>query len=206
MLARGAGAEVRAGDEDRRAGVLGLVEDEVGVVPPLGEQPRAEAGALDALQPLAGDDLVGVDVGAVERDGPPGDDRGRGSIRLAPRPALAKRPSDGGGSGHGRRDEVRAPAAALAALEVAVRGGGAALARPRAGRGSSPRHIEQPGSRHSKPARSKILSRPSASACAFTRREPGTTSARRPAFTCAPVERRRGAPAGPRSASSCRSR
>jgi hypothetical protein len=39
------------------------------------------------------------------------------------------------------------------------------------------RHIEQPGSRHSKPASRKILSRPSRSACSLTRPEPGTTSA-----------------------------
>ena len=39
------------------------------------------------------------------------------------------------------------------------------------------RHIEQPGSRHSKPASRKILSRPSFSASAFTRPEPGTTMA-----------------------------
>ena len=39
------------------------------------------------------------------------------------------------------------------------------------------RHIEQPGSRHSKPAALKIRSSPSASACSFTRPEPGTTMA-----------------------------
>src|SRR5215472_6945444 len=39
------------------------------------------------------------------------------------------------------------------------------------------RHIEQPGSRHSKPALRKILSRPSASACSFTKPEPGTIMA-----------------------------
>ena len=43
--------------------------------------------------------------------------------------------------------------------------------------GFMPRHIEQPASRHSKPASMKILSRPSCSACAFTRPEPGTTIA-----------------------------
>ncbi len=37
--------------------------------------------------------------------------------------------------------------------------------------------MEQPGSRHSKPASRNTLSRPSASACALTRPEPGTTSA-----------------------------
>ena len=39
------------------------------------------------------------------------------------------------------------------------------------------RHIEQPGSRHSKPALRKILSSPSDSACALTRPEPGTIMA-----------------------------
>mmetsp|Transcript_3665 Transcript_3665/g.7812 ORF Transcript_3665/g.7812 Transcript_3665/m.7812 type:complete len:240 (+) Transcript_3665:1090-1809(+) len=39
------------------------------------------------------------------------------------------------------------------------------------------RHIEQPGSRHSKPASSRMMSRPSSSACSFTRPEPGTTIA-----------------------------
>ena len=36
---------------------------------------------------------------------------------------------DGGGGGHGGRDQVRAAALALPAFEVAVAGGGAALAR-----------------------------------------------------------------------------
>ncbi len=49
-----------------------------------------------------------------------------------------------------------------------------------------PRHIEQPAARHSKPAAVKMRSRPSASASAFTRMEPGTTMARMPAETCRP--------------------
>ena len=40
-----------------------------------------------------------------------------------------------------------------------------------------PKHIEHPGSLHSKPASMNTLSKPSASACAFTRPEPGTTIA-----------------------------
>ena len=48
-----------------------------------------------------------------------------------------------------------------------------------------PRHIEQPGSRQSKPAFLKIVSSPSASACAFRLPEPGTTIAdTRSATTC----------------------
>src|SRR6202158_642938 len=38
-------------------------------------------------------------------------------------------------------------------------------------------HIEQPGSRHSKPASRNTLSSPSASASRFTRSEPGTIQA-----------------------------
>ena len=63
-----------AGDEDRRSCVLGLVEHEVAVVAPFGEEPRAEPGSLDALQPVRRDDLIGVDVGAVEWNGSPSDD------------------------------------------------------------------------------------------------------------------------------------
>src|SRR5579862_2928934 len=48
------------------------------------------------------------------------------------------------------------------------------------------RHIEQPGSRHSKPALTKILSRPSASACSLTRPEPGTIIALTLALTVLP--------------------
>ncbi len=43
--------------------------------------------------------------------------------------------------------------------------------------GFMPRHIEQPGSRHSKPASMNILSSPSSSAWCLTRPEPGTTIA-----------------------------
>ena len=46
-----------------------------------------------------------------------------------------------------------------------------------------PRHIEQPGSRHSNPAATKILSNPSASACFLTGYEPGTHNARKPDLT-----------------------
>src|SRR5664279_5217165 len=48
------------------------------------------------------------------------------------------------------------------------------------------RHIEQPGSRHSKPASVKTLSRPSATASRLTVSEPGTTQARTPGATLRP--------------------
>ena len=67
MLARRARAEVLARREDRRARELGAVEREVGILAPLEEEALGEARALDPLEELLGDDLVGVDVRAVER-------------------------------------------------------------------------------------------------------------------------------------------
>ena len=52
--------------------------------------------------------------------------------------------------------------------------------------GFIPRHIEQPAPRHSKPAARKISSSPSASACSFTRPEPGTIMALTRALTVLP--------------------
>ena len=74
FAARSAG-EVFAGDEYLRALVARIVEHErrIGiagrVAAPVEEEELAVAGALDALQKLLGNDLVGVDVGAVERRG-----------------------------------------------------------------------------------------------------------------------------------------
>ena len=74
VLAGAAAAEVLSGDEDLGALVVVLVEDEVGVglagvgafldAAPVVEEEVAVAGALDALEELLGDDLVGVDVGS----------------------------------------------------------------------------------------------------------------------------------------------
>ena len=61
VLARGAAAEVAPGDQDRVR-----LELDLAVADPVVEEELAEAGALDPLQELLRDDLVGVDVGAVE--------------------------------------------------------------------------------------------------------------------------------------------
>ena len=61
VLAARAAAEVAPGDEDRVARQV-----PVGLLGPVVEQELAEARALDALEELLGDDLVGVDVVAVE--------------------------------------------------------------------------------------------------------------------------------------------
>mmetsp|Transcript_59889 Transcript_59889/g.168801 ORF Transcript_59889/g.168801 Transcript_59889/m.168801 type:complete len:222 (-) Transcript_59889:1100-1765(-) len=52
------------------------------------------------------------------------------------------------------------------------------------------RHMEQPGSRQSKPASRKTLSRPSSSAWRFTRPEPGTIIAWTPSATFRPLAMR----------------
>mmetsp|Transcript_14019 Transcript_14019/g.39943 ORF Transcript_14019/g.39943 Transcript_14019/m.39943 type:complete len:282 (+) Transcript_14019:801-1646(+) len=49
------------------------------------------------------------------------------------------------------------------------------------------RHMEHPGSLQSNPASRRILSRPSSSACFFTRPEPGTTMAWTPSATFRPL-------------------
>src|SRR5690349_17070799 len=67
VLARRAGAEVGARDQDRRPFVLRLVEHEGGVLAPGGEQALAEAGPAHLLEVLSRDDLVGVDVAAAQR-------------------------------------------------------------------------------------------------------------------------------------------
>ena len=103
-------------------------------------------------------------------------------------------PATRGGGGDGGRDQVGAPALALPALEVAVGGRGAALARARAGRGSCPGTSSSRRSRHSAPAAVKTSSRPSSSACSLTRIEPGTTSIRTPSATCAALEHVGGGP------------
>src|SRR5690606_21881387 len=195
VLARGAAAEVLARQQHAGALVAREVEHEVRVdrpraavlprlahvqVAPLVEQVRAEAGALDRLEELLGDDLVGVDVGAVQR----GDQAGVGGEGFHwrfPQAWTSSRTST--------KWPATAAAAAIAGLTRWVRP--PAPWRPSKLRleveaqcspapslsGFIARHIEQPGSRHSKPASMNTLSRPSASAWALTRPEPGTTSA-----------------------------
>ena len=78
VLAARAAAEIVAGDQDLRLAVGRLVEDEIRVlravvvVAHLGEQALAEAGALDRLQVVLGDDHVGVDIDHRQRRGDAG--------------------------------------------------------------------------------------------------------------------------------------
>ena len=161
-----------------------LVEDEVGLVlAPVEEQELAEAGALDALQELLRDDLVGVDVGAVERR-----DGGRSGGRTAPSvPApvatSTRWPGDRGRGGHLRATPGgcgrRGPGGPRSCGSTSTRS-----ARRAAGcRGSCRGTSSSRRSRHSKPASVKTRSRPSRSACGFTSLEPGTTIARHASAT-----------------------
>ncbi len=138
------------------------VEDEfgfgfaVGLEAPVVEEELAETGALDALQKLLGNDLVGIDVHAIERDDDPVCCE---TVPLAVLPVahVGEVAGDGGGGGHCGADEMRASVASLAAFEIAIAGGGATLTRLEHV-GIHARHIEQPDSRHSKPASLKISS------------------------------------------------
>ena len=102
-----------------------LVEDRVarqipaGLLGPVVEEELTEAAALDALEELLGNDLVGVDVTAIEVADPPAITL-IGSICSAPVANVDEMAFDRGGGRHLRGDEVGAPAAALASLEVAV--------------------------------------------------------------------------------------
>mgnify|MGYP000750722315 CR=1 FL=1 len=69
VFSRRSGTEVGAGDEDHRLGVLPAIEDEarvrltLGILCPIPEEERSKAGALNALEELLRNDLVGVDIG-----------------------------------------------------------------------------------------------------------------------------------------------
>src|SRR6478736_4297703 len=193
VLARGAAAEVLAREQDARALVLRPVQHELRIVAPGGEQPFGVARALDRLQVLLRDDLVGIDVGAIERRNQAVQDgelfHQRHSRTSTKWPAIAAAAAIAGLTRCVRPPSPCRPSKLRFEVEAQ---------RSPAPRRSSfmPRHIEQPGSRHSKPASRNTLSRPSFSACSFTTPEPGTTIAwrmfgamRRP-FTTAAARRR----------------
>src|SRR6476661_8648388 len=175
-------AEVGAGQQDRRPVVAAVVHDEVRVLTPRVEQERPEPRALHALQVLRRDDLVGVDVGAVQRQRGPLDaadlfhHRSSGVVKW---PAIAVAAAT-----RGLTKWVRPPLpwrpSKLRLLVEALRSPGCRMS------GFIPRHIEQPAPRQSKPAAEKTSSRPSCSACIFTATLPGTTSARIPSATRRP--------------------
>src|SRR5215213_4317389 len=146
MLARGAATEVLACEQDAGALVLRPVQHELRIVAPGGEQAWREAGALDRLQVLLRDDLVGVDVGAVERCHQSIQYRElihqRHCLISTKCPAIAAAAAIAGLTRCVRPPSPCRPSKLR--LEVDAQ-------RSPAPRRSSfiPRHIEQPGSRHS---------------------------------------------------------
>src|ERR1019366_7542771 len=74
MLARGPTAEVFPRDKDRGLGVARRVQHKIGNLfsvarkAPVVEQEFPESRALDALQKLLGNDLIGVHVHLIKRD------------------------------------------------------------------------------------------------------------------------------------------
>ena len=77
MFARRSDPEPRTGDEDPGTDVALLIQNEVRVVAPLAEEASAKARPLHTLQPVRGDDLIGVDVRSLQRDGAALDDANR---------------------------------------------------------------------------------------------------------------------------------
>src|SRR5439155_11195194 len=130
----------------------------------------------DALQELLRDDLVGIDVGAVEHGRARGDAAERLHAALPTACGSTKCPARAAAAASaGLTRGVRPPAPwrpSKFRFDVdAQRSPGARMS------GFMPRHIEQPALRHSKPAALKTTSSPSFSAASFTEVEPGTTLA-----------------------------
>src|SRR6185437_14077280 len=119
---------------------------------PVVEQKLAVAGPLDPLQELLGDDLVGVDVRAVEhRDAPrhPRDGLHPSSRTSTNRPATAAAAAIAGLTRCVRPPLPWRPSKLRFEVD-AQRSPGASTS------GFMPRHIEHPARRHSKPASTKI--------------------------------------------------
>src|SRR4029077_19133618 len=174
VLARGAAPEVGTSDEDGRALELRAVEREIVVLRPVPEEELTVARALDPLEELLRDDLVGVDVVAIERGDRPGDHvemlHQTSSLTSTREPATAAAAAISGLIRCVRASRPWRPSKLRLEVE-ATRSFGPAMS------GFIPRHIEHPALRHSKPASANTRSRPSASASALTRIDPGTTSA-----------------------------
>src|SRR5207245_1911470 len=189
-LARGAAAEVLGGDDDPGSAVRRLVQDEVG---PLGavateahvvkQEARVLGNAPVLAEEARRDHAIGVDVREIDRHADGGDARKRFHV-YAPRVRTSvSRPVTAAAAAiAGDMRCVRAPLPwrpSKLRFDVDATRSPAAAVSP-----FIPTHIEQPASRHSKPASTKTRSRPSASAARLISPDPGTihagTTARRP--------------------------
>src|SRR5256886_2136557 len=100
MLPRRTTPEVRTGHQHRCMPIPRSVQDEIAVAPPVVEEKRAEAGPLDPLEELLGNDLVGVDVHPVEGGENAGDAGKR--FHSVEFPNVHEMTGDGGRRGHRR--------------------------------------------------------------------------------------------------------
>src|SRR5436190_3099605 len=178
VLARGAAAEVPPGGQDRVAR-----QHPPGLLGPVVEEELAEARALHSLEELLGDDLVGVDVGAVQDRDAAVDDGDRlhqlHSLMSTKWPSTAAAAAIWGETRWVRPPRPWRPSKLRFEVD-AQRSPGWRMS------GFIPRHIEQPAVRHSKPADLKTSSSPSSSASTFTCWEPGTTIPRTESATRRP--------------------
>src|SRR6185295_10653170 len=67
MLARRAATKILARDENRRAFVTRFVENERWIRTPVVKQKLTKPRTLDTFEELLRDDLIGIDVGSIER-------------------------------------------------------------------------------------------------------------------------------------------
>ena len=67
VLTRGTGAEVGAGHQNATVLVGLLVQDELGVLAPVGEERVVEAGLGHALEVDRGDNLIGINIRRTQR-------------------------------------------------------------------------------------------------------------------------------------------
>ena len=186
-FARAAAAEVAPGDQDRRAAIARLVQDEVRVLgcrPCCSGWPRTPSGRdrLWPATPAAGCGMI-TSVSTFSRGSGAATpvEHGEGFHGVLP-----VRP-DGAGRRCCRRSPPRPPSPGWRGGCARRAPGGRRNCGSRSKRSAGPApprsplaatHCEQPGSRQSKPAARNIRSSPSASAACMTLSDPGTTQAR----------------------------
>src|SRR5262249_44150577 len=137
VFARRAATEILTGQKNACAAIPWLIQGKgrirfaLAIIAPVKEQDVAITRALNTLEKLFGDDLVGIDVVALKH-GHVSRMNNKAlhskSVLVMPVAHVNKAAGNGSGSGHRRAYQVRAPARSLAPLEVAIAGGSAALA------------------------------------------------------------------------------
>jgi hypothetical protein len=91
---------------------------------PVKEEAIAIAGPLGALQKLLGDDLIGINVAAIEQrgDSSMNSEAVHGLVLILPVADINEMAGNSGRGSHGRTYQMGAAAGALAAFKIAVAG------------------------------------------------------------------------------------